>query len=171
MWWFKQFFLAKGGLAALLLILALVSGCGFHLRGRIEIPATLNPLHIQAPAGSPVRLALEELLTGSAVRLTATPAEAKLIVRIVDERRASRVAAVDANGKTLAFELHSIVRFDAIAPDGTQKVAAHTFDLTRNFDNPDVEVLGKQLEEELIYQDFAADIADRILMRLRAVLL
>jgi LPS-assembly lipoprotein len=33
-----------------------------------------------------------------------------------------------------------------------------------------VEVLGKQLEEELIYEDFATDAADRILMRLRAVL-
>jgi LPS-assembly lipoprotein len=33
-----------------------------------------------------------------------------------------------------------------------------------------VEVLGKQLEEELIYEDFARDAADRILMRLRVTL-
>ncbi|MBK1693990.1 hypothetical protein CKO09_04455 [Chromatium weissei] len=149
----------------------LFTGCGFHLRGRIEIPVSFNPLLIQAPANSPVRHAIEELLTGSAVRLTTIPAAAKLTLRILSETRSSRVAAVDANGKTLAFELHSVVRFDVVAPDGTQKLPPQTLDLTRNFDNPDVEVLGKQLEEELIYQDFAADSADRILMRLRAVLL
>lgn len=161
--WRKEFFI--------LFTFMLFTGCGFHLRGRIEIPVSFNPLLIQAPANSPVRHAIEELLTGSAVRLTTIPAAAKLTLRILSETRSSRVAAVDANGKTLAFELHSVVRFDVVAPDGTQKLPPQTLDLTRNFDNPDVEVLGKQLEEELIYQDFAADSADRILMRLRAVLL
>jgi LPS-assembly lipoprotein len=80
------------------------------------------------------------------------------------------VAAVDSSGKVLAYELHYLVRFDAVGPDGSQRCPAQTLDLVRTFDNPDVEVLGKQLEEELIYQDFATDAADRILMRLRAVL-
>ncbi len=160
-----------GFLSLIVLALSLQSGCGFRLRGSIEIPAALNPLHIQAAAGSPVREAIVNLLTGSEVRLTTNPAEAKLILRILSEGRSSRVAAVDSNGKTLAYELHYLVQFDAVAPDGTQKVPPQTLDLIRNFDNPDVEVLGKQLEEELIYQDFATDAADRILMRLRAVLI
>ena len=159
------------GFPMLLMTLSILTGCGFHLRGSIEIPPALNPLYLQSAPGSPVRRAIEDLLSGSDVRLTENPAEAKLILRILSENRSSRVAAVDANGKTLAFELHYLVRFDAVAPDGAQKVPPQTLDLVRNFDNPDVEVLGKQLEEELIYQDFATDAADRILMRLRAVLI
>lgn len=167
-------FLLRDNLMRFLLLTAallLQAGCGFHLRGSIEIPPTLNPLYLQAAPGSPVRRAIEELLSGSDVRLTANPAEAKLILRILSENRFSRVAAVDANGKTLAFELHYLVRFDAIAPDGSSRMPPHQLDLTRNFDNPDVEVLGKQLEEALIYEDLVADAADRILMRLRAALL
>lgn len=160
---------------AVVLVLAsvavLLTGCGFHLRGSLEIPPSLNPIFIQAPAGSPVRQAFDDRLAGSDVRLAATPAEARLIVRILSEERASRVAAVDANGKVLAYELHYLVRFDAVGPDGTQRVSPQSMDLIRNFDNPEVEVLGKQLEEEIIYQDFAADAADRILMRLRAALI
>ncbi len=155
----------------LLLALLLCSGCGFHLRGSLEIPPALNPILIQAATTSPVRRAIEDLLASSSVRLTTNPAEARLILRILSEERVSRVAAVDVNGKTLAFELHSLVRFDAVTPDGTQKVPPQTLDLMRNFDNSDVEILGKQLEEKLIYTDFAADAADRILMRLRAVLI
>lgn len=152
------------------LLLAALSGCGFHLRGKVEIPPSLNPVFIEAIGGSLVQRALEDALAGSDIHLTAKRSEAKLILRIPTERRSSRVAAVDVNGKTLAFELHYVVRFDAVGADQRQLVPPQSLDLFRNFDNPDVEVLGKQLEQELIYQDLATDAADRILMRLRATL-
>lgn len=155
---------------AFLMPLAL-AGCGFHLRGAVEIPAELSPMYIQAPAGSAVRPAIEDQIRGGSVRLASNAADARLILRILSEDRTNRVAAVDANGKILAYELHYLVRFDAVGADGRQLVPPQTLDLIRNFDNPDVEVLGKQLEEEMIYSDLAVDAADRILMRLRAVLL
>jgi LPS-assembly lipoprotein len=40
----------------------------------------------------------------------------------------------------------------------------------RTFENPDVEVLGKQQEAELIYQDLTDEEAIRILARMRAAL-
>jgi LPS-assembly lipoprotein len=152
------------------LAVTLLMGCGFHLRGAVEIPPELNPLYIQSAPGSPVRRAIEDQLTGSAVQLAAGPGPAKLILRILSETRFSRVAAVDSSGRVLAYELHYLVRYDAVGKDGKERMPPQTLDLVRTFDNPDVEVLGKQLEEELIFQDFATDAADRILMRLRAVL-
>ncbi|WP_246221662.1 LPS assembly lipoprotein LptE [Marichromatium bheemlicum] len=154
-------------LAAALLALA---GCGFQLRGSVEIPAELNPVYLQADAGSPVRRALLDLLSGSGVEVTDNVAEAQMVLRILAEARTSRVAAVDINGKTLAYELHYMVRFDALGDAGTRLVAPQSLDLVRTFDNPDVEVLGKRLEEALIYEDFATDAADRILTRLRVAL-
>lgn len=136
----------------------------------MEVPPELNPLYIQAGPTSPVRRAIENQLTGSSVRLAADPGSARLILRILGEDRFSRVVAVDSRGWVLAYELHYRVRFDALDKDGKERMSAQTLDLVRTFDNPDVEVLGKQLEEEMIYQDFADDAADRILMRLRAVL-
>lgn len=155
-----------------LLVLGLVfqAGCGFRLRGSVEIPPEYNPMLIQAPGGSPVERAIRDLLVGSQVRLTTNPAEARLTLRILSENRSARVAAVDLNGKTLAYELHYLVSFEAVAMDGQTRVPRQTLDLARTFDNPDVEVLGKQLEQAMIYDDFAVEAADRILMRLRAVL-
>jgi LPS-assembly lipoprotein len=163
------------GRIAVLLILGLVClaqlGCGFRLRGVVEIPPELNPVYIQAAGNSPVREALVDQLAGSEVRLAATAGEANLILRILSESRYSQVVAVDSGGRVLAYELHYLVSYDAVTPDGAQKVPGQSLDLVRNFDNPDVEVLGKQLEEALLYQDFARDAADRILMRLRVTLL
>ena len=152
------------------LLLTMLGGCGFHLRGKVEIPPGLEPVFIDAAGGSQVQRAIRDALAGSAIQLTSRRPEAKLILRIPVEKRSSRVAAVDVNGKTLAYELHYVVRFDAVGADQRQLVTPQTLDLFRTFDNPDVEVLGKQLEQDLIYQDLATDAADRILMRLRATL-
>ncbi len=162
--------LSVGCVACLALVLMAQSGCGFQLRGSVTIPLEYSPLYVQDAGNSPVHSAIRDLLVGSKVQLTENRAAAGLVLRILSEQRFSRVVAVDVNGKTLAYELHSVVSFDAVSADGRELVPPQTMDLTRNFDNPDVEVLGKQLEEEMIYEDFATDAADRILMRLRAVL-
>ena len=150
---------------------AALAGCGFHLRGALEIPADLAPLYLQPETGSPVMLAVREQLAGGTVPLASSPDKAKLILRITAEGRSSRVVATNDAGKVLAYELHYLVTYEAVTADGKVRIPKQKLDLVRTFDNPDVEVLGKQLEEAQIYQEFAVDSADRILMRLRTTLL
>lgn len=152
------------------LALALAGGCGFRLRGSVDIPPELNPLYIEAPAGSLVRESIAEQLPGGSASLAPGAAKAGLVLRIQGEQRSSRVAATDSSGKVLAYDLRFDVTYDAVAPGGAQKLPPQTIDLVRTFDNPDTEVLGKQLEEETIYRELAIDAADRILMRLRSAL-
>ncbi len=152
-----------------LLIVFGLTACGFQLRQPVEIPSEYNPMFIEG--GSLVRQALIDQLAGSAVQLTGDKKTAGLVVRIIREQSTSRLLAVDQNGKALAYGLHYLVSFDAVTRDGTPLVPLQSMDLVRNFDNPNVEVLGKQLESELIYGDMALDAAQRILVRLRAALL
>jgi LPS-assembly lipoprotein len=154
-----------------LLLAATLAACGFQLRGTAEIPPDLSPIYVQAAEGSPVRAALERRLEFNPGALTRNAPEARLLVRVLGESRSSRVAAVDRGGKVIARELHLRVRFDAASRDGSEQVPAQTLDLVRTFENPDVEVLGKQQEADLIYEDLVEDAADRILLRLRALLL
>ncbi|MEJ2387274.1 MAG: LPS assembly lipoprotein LptE [Chromatiaceae bacterium] len=147
-----------------------LAGCGFHLRGALPIPSSLNPMYIQAPSGSPVRAALVDSLQGSQVRLAPAPKDARIVLRISNESRSSRVVAVDRNGLVLAYELHLRVAFDAVNAKGREIVPQSTLDLVRTYNNPDVQVLGKQLESDLIYEDLVRDAADRILFRLQAAL-
>ncbi|MCF7985870.1 MAG: hypothetical protein K9L70_15820 [Thiohalocapsa sp.] len=152
----------------LLLFLPLaLGGCGFQLRGGVDIPPDLTPLYIQS--GGLVGEAIEARLQGSEVGISPTPADAGMILRVLSENRSSRVVAVDREGKALAFELSFRVRFDAQAGDGRQLLAPQTLTLDRTFDdNPNVAVLGKELESDIIYRDMANDAADQVLLRLRA---
>lgn len=158
---------ALPGVVAVVLSLCLLAtdGCGFRLRGTVDIPESLSPIYIEPSGGSSVVAPLVEQLGGQS-KLAPSAAKARLILRI-QERQRSRVAATDSSGKVLAYDLHLYVTFSAATPSGETKVPTQKLDLVRTFDNPDVEVLGKQLEQTQIYNEMAADAADRILLRLR----
>ncbi len=171
---FRQRFVSARVFLAMTLVTAavlLTSACGFKLRGQVDIPAELNPMYFQAQGESRVKSAILQDLQGSQVQLAATPADARVIVRITNEVLGSRVVAVDRGGKALAYELHYQVTFDAVAPDGKELASPQTLNVVRSQDNPNVQVLGEELESNLIYDDMARDAANRILARLRAVLL
>ena len=159
---------------SLCLLVVAVTGptaCGFKLRGVVDIPPQFNPMFIEANGGVSVRKAMLQRLDGSQVRRAASAKEAKVVVRILSESRSSRVAAVDRNNKVIASELFLNVTFDALDGEGKQLVEGQSLSLSRTYENPDVEVLGKELEAGLIYDDLAQDAAERILARLRATLL
>jgi len=158
---------AMGLLLAALLV---TSACGFRLRGAVEIPSKLSPVFVRPQHGSPVGNAIVRHLQGSQVQLAAGPRQARTIIRISNERRSSRVVAVDRNGKALARELHYGLTFDVVTPDGKQLVPQQSLDLVRSYEDPGAEVLGKQSESELIFADMFSDAADRILTRLRVAL-
>jgi len=154
----------------LLVALLATSACGFRLRGGVEISPELSPVFVQARHGSPVGNEIIQQLQGSRIQLATGPRQARTIIRISNERRSSRIIAVDRGGKVLARELHYGLTFDAVTPDGKQLVPQQSLDLARSYEDPAVEVLGKQSERELIYTDMFGDAADRILTRLRATL-
>lgn len=160
-------FVQAGSWLLIAAMLLLLTGCGFHLRGAVDIPPGLEPIYIQS--GGLVGQAIDERLRGSGVSVTGADKEAGMILRILGQSRSSRVVAVDRAGKALAYALEFRVRFDAVDAGGQQLIPEQQITLERTFDdNPDVAVLGKQLESDIIYQDMADDAADQVLLRLRA---
>jgi LPS-assembly lipoprotein len=157
--------------APLALAVLTLTACGFHLRGAVTVPAELSPVYVESKGGSEVRTAMLRSLDAGQIPQASSAAQARTLIRVLGESRSSRVAAVDRSGKVLARELRLRVAFDAVGPDGVERMKEKTLYLTRTFNNADVEVLGKALEEDLIYQDLADDAAERILAGLGAALL
>jgi LPS-assembly lipoprotein len=148
---------------------AAMAACGFQLRGAVDIPPDLSPVFVRG--GGLVARSVETRLAGSGVPATNNPANAGLLLSILSEARDSRVVAVDQDGKALAFMLTYRVRFAATTGTGETVIAPQALTLDRTFDdNPDVAVLGKQEESDIIYSDMADDAADQVMLRLRAAL-
>jgi LPS-assembly lipoprotein len=163
---------ARRRLAAALLALpavAMLGGCGFRLRGAVDIPPGLSPVLVRG--GGLVGRSIEARLIASGVRTTTVPTDAGLVIDILSEERSSRVVAVDSGGKALAFMLTYRVRFAVLDAVGAPLIEPQRLTLDRTFDdNPDAAVLGKEQEADIIYSDMADDAADQVIFRLRAAL-
>lgn len=147
---------------------ALLAACGWQLRGSVDLPPELSPVFVGG--GGAVGRSIDSRLSGGGVPMTATPASAGLQIRVLSENRSSRVVAVDQDGKALAYELLYRVRFAVSDGQGQELITPQELRLERTFDdNPDVSVLGKNLEQDIIYQELADDIADQVILRLRAL--
>jgi LPS-assembly lipoprotein len=157
-------------LVLMLVILSLVTACGFHLRGAVDIPPNLSPVFVEAPGNSAVGVALKDRFQVSGVQQTTSAKDARALVRILSESRRSRVGALDSNGKVIATELFLNLRFDARAATGKTLVEPQALEMSRTFENADVEVLGKQLEAEILYAEMTEDMTTQILAMLRAAL-
>lgn len=155
----------------IILLTVLISGCGFQLRSATEVPPELSPVFIQAPLGSRTAAALVSALRSSQVEFAADAGQASTLIRILDEREDSRVLAVNSQGKIIGTELQLRVTFDAVARDRSVLAQSQSIDLAREYVNPEVEVIGKVEEAQLIRSDMVQDMADRILHRLKAQIL
>ncbi len=153
---------------ALVALAWLLGGCGFELRGAAQLAPDLSPVFIQAPAGSRIAHALRKSLSLNGAAVTGDPTAARSSVRILGEYLEDRVSAVNNQGKAIATELSYKVHFDALDAAGGTRMAGQVITLAREYVNPEIEVIGKTEEAELIRRDMVADMADRILHRLRA---
>jgi LPS-assembly lipoprotein len=146
----------------------LLGGCGFHLRGVTEIPKGLIPLYIQAGPGSHIAPVLYQTLRINGVPTTMDSKVAAVVLRIYSEGHGTRVSALNAQGKVIGDELSFHVTFDAVRRDGLPFLERQSIENTRDYVNPQVEVLGKSEEAEMIRRDLEQDMAEQILGRLRA---
>jgi LPS-assembly lipoprotein len=152
-----------------LLCVAANVGCGFQLRGAVDIPRDLSPVFVSGDGL--VARSVETRLRSGGVQATENSANAGLLVQILSEARNERVVAVDQDGRSLAYMLTYRVRFAATTGTGERVIEPQQLTLDRTFDeNPDAAVLGKEQELEVIYSDMADDAADQVIFRLRAAL-
>ena len=158
--------MGRRGLWVLILSLV-VGGCGFHLRGKLDLPPEFLPVGVVSPPGSLVAPALRAQLTAAGVPQTAEVDAAGMVIRIFHEQDDRRVVAVNQAGKVVASELRLRVDYQVRTRDDRALVPRTRLDLAREQVNPEIEVLGKAEEAALMRRDLVADMADRILQQVR----
>ena len=79
----------------LVVVVALLAGCGFRLQGRLPLPASLAVTYIEADdAQSDFVQDLRRALLASGARLTAVRSEATAVVRVQRDEFLERVVSV-----------------------------------------------------------------------------
>lgn len=102
-------------------LLAVLAGCGFQLRGDVELPAAMATTYIDYRASdAELRRSLARALALSGASVVTRPENAGAVLRLHSAAVRRRVLAKDAAGRPREYEIEVTLRYDVLDPDGRQ---------------------------------------------------
>jgi LPS-assembly lipoprotein len=146
---------------------ALLSACGFHLRGEYNVP--FASVFVAAPATSQVAKRLQRELTNSPTKLTTAAKDAEAQLNIVEEKRDRLILSLSGAGRVREYQLKLTVRYQLVESKGVVAIPTSEVQLQRILTYDDSQVIAKQQEEAMLYQDMERDAAGQILRRMTAI--
>lgn len=168
MWWSDPGRRVRAPVLALVLGSCLVASCGFHLRGDVSYPPTMAVTYLAASDRySPFYRRLRAALREGGVQLSADPARAGAVVRILQDETGQRVVSVSARNTPTEYEVYYVVRY-ALDLAGSTAIQPQQLTLTRTYNYDETQVLGKASESQVIRDALADDLVGLVTRRLSA---
>jgi len=150
-----------------IVMLGLLTACGFQLRGQAKLP--FETLYVAIPAISPLGIELKRnIIAGTHTRLVDTPGEAQAILEVIGEERGKTILSLDTSGQVIEYQLHYRLNFRVRDARGRDYLPQSEIRLTRDVSYSSSQVLAKESEEQLLYRDMQSDVVQQILRRLAA---
>lgn len=166
-------------LPLLVLALALLAGCGFHLRNKIALPADLGPVRVSSSSKSYSALvtSLSRGLQAAGATLAAPIGEEDTVaagtrvatLRVVSERWGDLPIAVDQFGRSQEYTLRYAVVFAFKRADGTDLVPQQVVELSRDYVSQPDNATGTTTEREVLSDELRREMAASILRRIDGV--
>lgn len=155
-----------GRLLLWLCLAVLVTGCGFHLRGAVELPPVLQDTFIKAEDPySGVARELRTVLQSAGARLVESPSAATGVIHVISRRSERRILAVGTSGRANEYELFEQVTFALNDPAGKVLLQSQSISATRAIVFDPNEALGKVSEAEETRIRMRRDLARQIVTR------
>ena len=153
----------------LLLLAALLAGCGFHLRGSADLPPAMSVTFITGvrPFGT-LTDDFSAALRLRGIKVTDREQYATAVLHITEDSTEKQVLSVDINGKVLEYQIRQSIRFSVTAADGHPVVAEQTVALSRDYIFSSTDVLGKQREEQVVRATLQENLVNLAMLRITA---
>ena len=152
------------------LLAALITGCGFHLRGTLSGNLPYKSLFIALPDTADVRIWLERYINASgSTKIVDSPKEADAIFQQISDNRIKTILSVNAQGRVREYRLQLDYRFQIVNSKGQILVRPNEVNLSRDITFDDSNILAKDLEEGLLWRDMNNDLVNQIMRRMSII--
>ncbi len=157
--------------APLLLLLMLLSACGFHLRGHGGQPVhfPFHSIYIKTSAETPVVTALRQGLINAKIEVVDSPEKADITLDVAYEVMDKKIVALSGSGHVIDYMLTYRVSLRAYDRQYDDWLPTTEIALQRDLPYDDTQVLAKEQEEAMLYKEMRTDIAQQIVRRLSLV--
>lgn len=159
--------LLTAGLLGLILP-ALLSACGFHLRRAPDLPPSMQRMYIAAPGSSGDLLReLRRDLASDDTQVLPTPEGATTIVSVISLTHSSRPLALGRSGQALLYQVEFDVEF-SLTVQGAVILEPQTLTMTRNYTYKVANAIANEEQEQALSRAMAKDISQFIVTRVVA---
>jgi len=159
--------LARAVVVASVLVVALVAGCGFHLRG--EATYDFKSICVASPAELPFTSELVRSVEGSGgVQLTTTADQAQVVLEVNSVTEDKEVLSLSGGGKVREFLLSTRVSFRVHDRLGNDWLPTSEVLIRRSYTYNDTEALAKEAQEQRLRREMQSDAVHQIVRRLEA---
>jgi LPS-assembly lipoprotein len=154
---------------ALLMVVLLSSGCGFHLQGNGSLPDGARKIYVvTADEVTPFAVELRRAIERSGGTMTRTSAEADVVVRIQRDRSGRRVLSVSARNTPQEYEIFYAIEY-SVDRGGKEVLETQPLEMIRNLSFDETQLLAKDREEAIVREAMAKDLAMLVTRRLESL--
>ncbi len=157
-----------GRLLLPVLLVMSMTGCGFTLRGSIELPVALQTMQLESPnPDSDIVREVRRMLRNNDVTLVEEATDATYRLGIGSEQTSERVLSVNANARAGEYELTMSAAFQLRR--GTELLGPETLSVARVYLADPENAVAKNEEAELIRTEMRRELAQQVLRRLQSL--
>jgi LPS-assembly lipoprotein len=150
-----------------LLCALLLSACGFHLRGVVDMP--YSSLYIALPESNSLRAKLaRNIKAGSKTVVADSAKESQAVIGITGDSMVKNVLSLNSAGRVREYQLVRTFSYRVYDPEGRDVIPPGQIVVKRDITFDDSQVLSKQAEEVLLVRDMEDDLVQQLLRRLAA---
>lgn len=153
--------------AAVGLVLTLLAGCGFQLRGAPPVSAALQPLAVSCADDVPELLcqSVRTQLELGEVKLE-EPGTARYVMKLSEFGQDRRASAITVQAAAAEYTLRHSVSLELVSADQIPIIANTRLTSTESYRYDETNVLAKQREEEELRTQLSDRLAQQIIFRL-----
>lgn len=156
-------------LCLVLVVAAAVAGCGFGLRGDVELSARMHAPYLEATDRyTPFYDELRQALVGAGAAIASSSQVASAIVHIHRDETGRDVLTISARNTPQEYEVFYTVEY-SVSIAGAEVLPRQKLMLVRDYAYDDTAVLAKQHEEGDIRESLARELAALVTRRLAAL--
>jgi len=161
-------FAALRTVALICLLTALLTACGFKLRGSFQLPAELQKIYVVGSQSSDLVNDLNDMLAYSA-EVVNNRSDADAVLTINKEESDNRTLSVDSRGKVRESEMSYSVLYSLALANGDILLDKEALLLLRDFINDENDIIARTNESTVIARDLKRDAAQQILRRIQVL--
>jgi len=153
------------------LLTLLLTACGYHLRGAVDLPSDLKAVYIEG-ASEPLREQFRKALESSTVKMVNTRAESGTVITVSNEESSKRALSLGSSGLANQYGLEYRFSYKVTDKNDKELVKPQPIEIRREYFNNQQLILAKDNEEIVIrnemYQQAVRTMINQIQAGLKA---